>query len=65
MSTRILLDGQEVPELEKPVVLEVRTKCPEKWMLIDLQTGERYIGHPDPNVGPSHWKKIETCRTLT
>lgn len=63
--TRTLLDGNEVPELEKPINMQVYTKCPEKWMLIDLQTGERYVGHTDPNAGPSHWKKIETCRTLT
>ena len=56
---RTLLDGTDVPDLEKPVTLEVYTKCPEKWMLIDLQTGERYIGHPDPKAGPSHWKKID------
>lgn len=65
MTTRLLLDGRDVPELEGAVKLEVYTKCPEKWLLIDLQTGERYIGHNDPKAGPSHWKKVETCRTLT
>lgn len=63
--TRTLLDGRDVIELETAVTLEVHTKCPEKWMLIDMQTGERYIGHSDPTAGPSHWKKVETCRTLT
>ncbi len=58
MNTRTLLDGRDVKELEKSVTLEVKTKCPSKWMLIDLQTGERYIGHEDPAKGPSHWKKI-------
>ena len=62
---RTLLDGQEVPELDNAVTLEVYTKCPEKYMLIDMQTGERYIGHNDPVAGPNHWKKVETCRTLT
>ena len=65
MKTRILLDGQTVPELDNAVTLEVYTKCPEKWMLIDLQTGERYIGHSDQDAGPLHWKKVDTCRTLT
>lgn len=65
MKTRTLLDGNDVPELDQPVTLEVYTKCPQKWMLIDLQTGERYIGHSDPDAGPSDWKKVETCRTLT
>ncbi len=58
MKTRTLLDGRDVEELEKPVTLEVKTKCPKKWMLVDLQTGERYIGHTDPKAGPSHWEKI-------
>jgi len=61
--TRTLLDGKEVPELDQAITLQVYTKCPEKYMLIDLQTGERYIGYSTP--GPSNWKKIETCRTLT
>lgn len=61
--TRTLLDGKTVTELEKARTLTVHTKCPEKWLLIDLETGERYTGYTTP--GPSHWKKIETCRTLT
>ena len=65
MKKRILLNGNEVLELDNPVTLNVYTKCPEKYMLIDMQTGERYIGHNDPNAGPSHWKKVEICRTLT
>lgn len=63
--SRKLLDGVIVPELDQAVNLRVYTKCPEKWMLIDLETGERYVGRPDPDAGPSNWKKIETCRTLT
>lgn len=62
---RTLLDGKTVPELEQAATLRVYTKCPEKWMLIDLETGERYVGHENPNAGPSNWKKIETCRTST
>lgn len=61
--TRKLLDGRTVDELEQPLTLEVRTKCPEKWLLIDLETGERYTGYN--TVGPSYWKKIKTCPTLT
>lgn len=58
MKTRKLLDGKEVPELEKSVKLEIKTKCPRKWLLTDLQTGEKYLGHEDPKKGPSHWEKI-------
>jgi hypothetical protein len=56
MNTRTLLDGQEVQDLDTPVTLEVYTKCPEKWMLIDMQTGEKYIGHSTP--GPNSWKRV-------
>ena len=60
---RKLLDGSEVAELATAKTLEVVTKCPEKWMLVDLETGERYIGHT--TNGPSYWNKVNTTRTLT
>lgn len=59
--TRTLLDGRDVAELESPITLEVYTRCPEKWMLIDLQTGERYLGNKESLT----WDRIETCQTLT
>lgn len=50
MADRKLKDGSSVPELEKAVTLRVYTKCPEKWKLIDLETGEEYLGRqPDGN----------------
>jgi hypothetical protein len=58
MSTRKLSDGTDVPELDNPVTLKVYTKCPSKWMLVDLQTGERYIGHENPDAGSLHWKRL-------
>lgn len=60
---RKLLDGTEVTELEEAKVLTVKTKCPEKWMLIDLETGERYTGYSSD--GSQDWKKVDTCRTST
>ena len=60
---RKLLDGTEVPELEDPKTLTIKTKCPEKWLLIDLETGERYTGYA--TEGSQDWKKIKTCSTLT
>lgn len=57
---RKLKDGREVPELDKVKVLEVRTKCPEKWKLIDLETGEEYIGwHTD---GPRSWRRVDDLK---
>jgi hypothetical protein len=59
LKTRLLRDGREVPETDNAVKLVIHTKCPQKWMLIDLETGEHYIGHEDPQAGPSNWKKLE------
>jgi hypothetical protein len=44
MKTRKLKDETEVVELDFPIVLEIKTKVPEKWLLIDLETGEHYRG---------------------
>lgn len=53
---RLLLDGREVQELDMPVKLEVYTKCPGKWVLIDLETGEQYTGYT--TEGARQWKKL-------
>ena len=60
---RKLQNGDEAIELEFPVTLKVYTRCPEKWMLVDLETGERYIGYS--TEGKNDWRKVSTCRTLT
>jgi hypothetical protein len=44
MEKRILKNGSEADSFEKPVDLIIHTKCPEKWKLIDLETGEEYLG---------------------
>jgi hypothetical protein len=41
---RKLIDGSEVEETDKPVDLIIHTKAPGKWKLIDLETGQEYIG---------------------
>lgn len=41
---RKLLDGTIAEELEKPMDLSVWTRCPEKWILQDIETGEIYKG---------------------
>jgi hypothetical protein len=41
-------------ELNKPISLVVHTKCPEKWMLVDRETGEIYQG----NVG-GYWDRLD------
>ena len=44
MNKRILRDGSEVDSFDNPVELIIHTKCTEKWKLIDLETGEEYLG---------------------
>lgn len=56
--TRILLNGTEVEEFEKAVDLTIHTKCPEKWLLVDLETGQEYIGSDTPNLY-GKWKRIK------
>lgn len=53
---RKLKDGRSVPELEEPKTLTVYTRCPEKWKLIDLETGEEYVGYPSD--GKNSWRKL-------
>jgi hypothetical protein len=54
---RKLLDGRQVQELDEAKVLTIKTKAPEKWLLIDLETGERYTGYTTD--GPNDWKKLD------
>jgi|TARA_R110000868_G_scaffold232634_1_gene486162 hypothetical protein len=57
MNKRKLQSGQSVPELEKAVTLTIYTKCPEKYKLIDMETGEEYVGYS--TSGKNSWNKLE------
>ena len=52
---RKLQDGTEVKELSSAVQLVVYTRCPEKYKLIDMETGQEYVG-TRPSQGNLHWK---------
>jgi hypothetical protein len=41
---RILLDGSEVNDYDHAIDLIIHTRAPSKWKLIDLETGQEYIG---------------------
>ena len=41
---RKLLDGSEVNDYDYPIDLIIHTKAPGKWKLIDLETGQEYLG---------------------
>lgn len=44
MNKRILKDGSEAESFDNPVDLVIHTKCPKKWKLVDMETGEEYLG---------------------
>jgi hypothetical protein len=69
---RKLLNGSEVDSLSEPISLVIYTKCPEKWKVIDMETGEEYFGsntvHPKfskalkekmENFVIGSWRKIK------
>lgn len=41
---RTLLDGRQVPEHDRTTKLAITTRVPEKWVAVDLETGEVYGG---------------------
>lgn len=52
-----------VPALDDAVILSVTTKCPEKWLLVDRETGQVYQGSSEVNPYMSTqylWKPIES-----
>lgn len=42
--TRILRSGRVVTDLNEPKPLTITTKCPNKWVCVDLETGEVFMG---------------------
>ena len=60
MKTRILQDGRVVEELEEARTLSIKTRCPDKWMLIDMETGEQY--QPYKTTGNLDWEKINAVK---
>ncbi len=52
---RTLKDGRKVPELKKVTELKIITKCPEKWSIIDNETGQMYNATGDTTLY-KQWK---------
>ena len=55
---RKLLNGKTVNEYDTPISLSIYTKSPEKWMLIDMQTGQKYTGSPEITQY-GHWIRTD------
>jgi hypothetical protein len=49
--TRKLKNGEEVIELDASINLIIKTKCPTKWIIEDLETGQRYRANGNTNIG--------------
>ncbi|WJZ27923.1 hypothetical protein NCTGTJJY_CDS0044 [Serratia phage 92A1] len=54
---RKLQSGKVVAETDKPVTATLITKCPEKWLLIDEETGVHYRPSGDSTIG-KQWKRV-------
>ena len=44
----------EFNELQKPITLTVKTKSPDKWLLIDRETGQVYKGNEK-----GYWDRLD------
>jgi hypothetical protein len=60
MKTRTLKNNTQVEELDHPLILEIKTKCPEKWTLIDNETGEVYTGTNSVEKY-QQWKRVDNA----
>ena len=56
MKTRILKDGRIVEELDSVRQYSIKTRCPDKWVLLDLETGEQY--KPYKTDGSLDWERV-------
>ena len=48
---RKLKNGEEAEELEPSIKLIIKTKCPTKWIIEDLETGQKYRANGNSEIG--------------
>ncbi len=48
---RELINCEKVTELNSPLNLIIKTKCPTKWIIEDLETGQRYRANRKEEIG--------------
>ena len=56
---RTLKNGEEVEELDNSVQLIIKTKCPTKWIIEDLETGQKYRANGNTEIGKMFTPIIE------
>lgn len=55
--SRTLSDGRVVEEIEDVRTYSIKTRCPDKWVLIDLETGQQYT--PYKTEGKNDWEPVK------
>jgi len=53
-----MIQQKRFDRLESAISLSVKTRCPEKYLLIDRETGDMFIGDP-----AGHWNRLEPVAT--
>ena len=48
---RTLKNGEKAEELDSSVQLIIKTKCPKKWIIEDLETGQKYRANGNTEIG--------------
>ena len=48
---RKLKNGESAEELESSMNLIIKTKCPTKWIIEDLETGQKYRANGSDKIG--------------
>ena len=48
---RNLKNGEKIKELDSSINLIIKTKCPTKWIIEDLETGQRYRANGKEEIG--------------
>ena len=48
---RELKNGESANELENAIDLIIKTKCPTKWTIEDLETGQKYRANGNTEIG--------------
>jgi hypothetical protein len=56
---RTLKNGEVVEELDSSVQLIIKTKCPTKWIIEDLETGQKYRANGNTEIGKMFTPIIE------
>lgn len=49
----------EFEETEDPITLSVVTKCASKWLLVDRETGQMYVGNEN-----GYWDKLKPIQKV-